>query len=98
MSVSVLRDPRIGGRRRVIFQDLTRVVEMEEELRRSERLGAMGQLAAGLAHEIRNPLASLSGSIELLAPTCRGATATPRACCEIVRRETARLNRLVRTS
>jgi len=51
----------------LIFQDLTHLVEMEEQLRKSERLGAIGQLAAGLAHEIRNPLASLSGAVELLA-------------------------------
>jgi len=50
----------------VTFQDLTRLKEMEEELKRADRLAAVGQLAAGMAHEIRNPLASISGSVQLL--------------------------------
>jgi two-component system sensor histidine kinase PilS (NtrC family) len=96
MSVSVLRDleHQVDGGI-VIFQDLTRVVEMEEELRRSERLGAVGQLAAGLAHEIRNPLASLSGAIELLAADLPTSDQNSQTLAQIVKRETARLNRLV---
>jgi two-component system sensor histidine kinase PilS (NtrC family) len=50
----------------VIFQDVTDVVEMEASLRRSERLAAIGELSASIAHEIRNPLAAISGSIEML--------------------------------
>jgi two-component system sensor histidine kinase PilS (NtrC family) len=96
MSVSVLRDPAgLADGAIVIFQDLTRVVEMEEELRRSERLGAIGTLAAGLAHEIRNPLASLSGAIELLAADLPRGDRNSETLSQIVRRETARLNRLV---
>jgi two-component system sensor histidine kinase PilS (NtrC family) len=49
-----------------IFQDLTRLREMEEHLKRADRLAAVGKMAAGIAHEIRNPLASISGSIEIL--------------------------------
>ncbi len=79
----------------LIFQDLTRVREMEERLRRSERLSAVGQLATGLAHEIRNPLASLSGAIELLGVDLRSEEASSRKLLRIVERETARLNRLV---
>ena len=48
------------------FQDLTRIRQMEQQVRRSDRLAAIGELAAGMAHEIRNPLASLSGSITML--------------------------------
>jgi two-component system sensor histidine kinase PilS (NtrC family) len=49
-----------------IFQDLTERKRMEEQLRRADRLAAVGQLAASIAHEVRNPLAAISGSIQLL--------------------------------
>jgi len=49
-----------------IFQDVTDIVAMEHDLRRHERLAAAGALAAHMAHEIRNPLAAISGSIQLL--------------------------------
>jgi len=71
------------------------LVEMEEQLRKSERLGAIGQLAAGLAHEIRNPLASLSGAVELLAADLPATDSHSQTLSQIVQRETARLNRLV---
>jgi two-component system sensor histidine kinase PilS (NtrC family) len=61
----------------VIFQDVTDVVRMEAELRRSERLAATGQLAANMAHEIRNPLAAISGSLEMLRDR-EGRGAEPR--------------------
>jgi two-component system sensor histidine kinase PilS (NtrC family) len=50
----------------LLFQDLTDLKELEERTRISERLAAIGQLAAGLAHELRNPLASISGCVQLL--------------------------------
>jgi two-component system sensor histidine kinase PilS (NtrC family) len=53
----------------VNFQDLTELRRMEAAMQRAERLAAVGRLAAGIAHEIRNPLAAISGSIELLAQT-----------------------------
>jgi two-component system sensor histidine kinase PilS (NtrC family) len=83
----------------VIFQDVTRVVEMEADLRRHERLAGVGQLAADLAHEIRNPLAAISGSIQILeAGTTNGASDESdesRRLMNIVVRETDRLNALI---
>jgi two-component system sensor histidine kinase PilS (NtrC family) len=55
-----------------IFQDLTERRQMEEQLRRADRLAAVGQLAASIAHEVRNPLAAISGSIQLLQEELRG--------------------------
>jgi two-component system sensor histidine kinase PilS (NtrC family) len=63
---SILRGPH--GIRGVvlIFQDLTEAKLMEERIRRQDRLAVIGELAAGIAHELRNPLASISGSAEVL--------------------------------
>jgi len=57
-------DERIGDI--VIFQDLTSTKEMEKAVEKSKNLALIGEMAAGLAHEIRNPLTALSGSIQLL--------------------------------
>jgi len=50
----------------LIFQDLTTIKEMERQVERNRRLALIGEMAAGLAHEIRNPLASISGPIQML--------------------------------
>ena len=50
----------------VIFQDLTATKEMEREVEQTKRLALIGEMAAGLAHEVRTPLASLYGSIQML--------------------------------
>jgi two-component system sensor histidine kinase PilS (NtrC family) len=77
----------------VIFQDLTQLRIMEERLDRSERLADLGQLSAGLAHELRNPLASMMGSVELLRST--GLRDDDRRLLDIVLREGSRLGQLV---
>jgi len=52
-----------------IFQDLTERKRVEEQLRRADRLAALGQLAANIAHEVRNPLAAISGPWSFSATT-----------------------------
>jgi two-component system sensor histidine kinase PilS (NtrC family) len=76
------------------FQDLTHLKEIEEQLRRNDRLVAVGQLSAGLAHEIRNPLASISGSVQLLLEG-GSMSANDQRLLQIVLREAERLNLLL---
>jgi two-component system sensor histidine kinase PilS (NtrC family) len=78
----------------VNFTDLTELRRMEEVLTRNERLAAVGRLAAGIAHEIRNPLAAISGSIELLSGSA-GADRESTELMGIVLREVTRLNTLI---
>ncbi|HEU4390476.1 MAG TPA: ATP-binding protein, partial [Blastocatellia bacterium] len=76
------------------FQDLTEVMELEREVRRQERLAALGKMAAGLAHEIRNPLASMRGSVQVLASEL-SLSLDQAQLMAIVLRESDRLNRIV---
>ena len=83
------RTPLEDGGEVVLLEDVTLLRNMEEEVERQERLSALGRLAANLAHEIRNPLASLSGSVQLLKDD------NPGPLHDIVLREVNRLNDLV---
>ena len=65
-----------------------------ERANQAERMAALGRLAAGLAHEIRNPLGSIAGSIQLLR-TADGLSDEDQRLCDIIQRETGRLNDLV---
>lgn len=78
----------------VTFQDLTRLKEMEEQLKRADRLAAVGQLASGMAHEIRNPLAAISGSVQLLMEGGH-VTEENRRLMGIVVKEAERLSALL---
>lgn len=80
----------------IIFQDITSFKKMEEVVSRSERLAAMGRMAAGLAHEIRNPLGSISGSIQILKDAVeKGNGASNEKLMAIILRETDRLNSII---
>ncbi|MCP3985184.1 MAG: PAS domain-containing protein [bacterium] len=81
----------------VIFQDVTEVVRLEGELERNARLAGIGQLSASIAHEIRNPLAAISGSVEMLRATLSAAEegADTGRLMGIVLREIGRLNQLI---
>lgn len=78
----------------VSFQDLTEIKQREEEFQFKEKMAAMGEMAAGLAHELRNPLGSLSGSIQILKSELRLSPDQERLL-GIVLRESERLNRTV---
>ncbi len=78
----------------VIFQDLTKLKHMEDQLRRADRLNALGELSVGIAHEVRNPLASISGSIQVLKGDLKLQGEDLRLM-DIILRETERLNMLI---
>lgn len=85
----------------LLIQDLTNMKELEKIARRNEKMAAIGQLAAGIAHEIRNPLASISGSVQLLQVGTsqnaqkKGLKEENEKLYSIVLREIDRLNLLI---
>ncbi|MEE9268968.1 MAG: ATP-binding protein [Candidatus Krumholzibacteria bacterium] len=95
LSISLLKDDD-GKKRGVIavFQDLTEVRDMQERVRKADRLAAIGELSAGIAHEIRNPLASISGSIEMLSNEL-DLGSEDRRLMELIMKESDRLDRII---
>lgn len=95
-SLTLLRDGEGQHRGYLwIFQDLTEWRKLEEQVRIKDRMAAIGEMAAGLAHEVGNPLAAISGSVQVLASTMRG-TASQRKLLEITLKESQRLDRTVK--
>jgi two-component system sensor histidine kinase PilS (NtrC family) len=95
LSATPLSDHTGNVTGRVIhFQDLTDLRQMEQAVARAERLAGIGRLAANIAHEIRNPLASISGSVEVLK-RLSGADAETCNLVDIAVREVDRVNALI---
>jgi len=94
-SISPLRLPE-GDRRGqiLIFQDMTEIKQIEADMKKVEGLAIIGELAAGIAHEIRNPMASISGSIQILNEEMDRNDVNSRLM-DIILREINRLNNLV---
>lgn len=78
----------------ITFQDLTQVRTLEETSRRQDRLAAIGRMAASIAHEIRNPLAAMRGSIQMLRSEVDNDSSQAELM-EIILRESDRLNRII---
>lgn len=98
LASSVLRDEAGAASGYVIiFQDVTRIVELEEAVRLRDRLTALGGFAADIAHEVRNPLAAISGSLEMLRAglSHEESDQEQRRLMDIVLRETDRLDALI---
>jgi two-component system sensor histidine kinase PilS (NtrC family) len=76
------------------LDDLTAIRRLEREVRIQDRLAAVGRLAAAIAHEIRNPLTSIAGSVKML-DAISSLTSEQRTLVEIVVRESERLNNII---
>jgi two-component system sensor histidine kinase PilS (NtrC family) len=79
----------------IVFQDISKLQALEQKLEFESKLAATGELAAAIAHEIRNPLASISGSIELLSQGMDSKNEQEKKLANIALLEIRRLNRLV---
>ena len=93
-SVRALKDPDGQDAALIVFQDLTEVKKLERQARFNEQLAAVGELAAGIAHEIRNPLASISGSVQVLSHELSVGSAE-RRLMEIIVSESNRLSKIL---
>jgi two-component system sensor histidine kinase PilS (NtrC family) len=94
-SISPLKLPNEEQRGKILFfQDMTEVRQIEEEMKKVEDLALIGQLAAGIAHEIRNPMASISGSIQMLSEGLEKHDVNNRLM-NIILTEIGRLNHLI---
>jgi len=78
----------------LIFQDLTEMKKLEAELRLKDRMAAVGELSAGIAHEIRNPLAAIAGSVQVLKSS-KSLTQQEQRLMSIVLKESERLNKSI---
>jgi two-component system sensor histidine kinase PilS (NtrC family) len=77
-----------------VFKDLTRLRDLEEEMKRKEWLASLGEMSAGMAHEIRNPLGALAGAMQMLRGDL-GTDDTNRRLMDIAIREAARLDTII---
>jgi two-component system sensor histidine kinase PilS (NtrC family) len=95
LSATHLETP--GGRAGFLFtfQDVTSIKKLERDAAIQQRLAAVGEMAAGIAHEIRNPLASMSGSIQILRQELP-LSSEQEQLMDIVLRESERLNTTIR--
>lgn len=79
----------------VVFQDLTELKKIEQQLKIADRLAVLGRLSASMAHEIRNPMAAIRGSVEMLHSELKLEDPTHAKLMQIILRESDRLNRLI---
>ena len=96
ISCAQLYTPRGASGFLFTFQDVTESKRLDREARVQQRLAAVGEMAAGIAHEIRNPLASMAGSIQILRDELP-LTPDQSQLMDIVLRESDRLNETIRS-
>lgn len=77
-----------------VFKDLTQIRDLEEEMRRKDWLASLGEMSAGMAHEIRNPLGALAGAMQMLRRDATGDETNGRLM-DIAIREATRLDNII---
>ncbi len=91
-------DPGCSNCKIITMQDISKVEQMEQQVRNAEKMAAIGELSAAVAHDFRNPLAAISGSAQLLAMDMAGQSvpdSTNQSLTEIIVRESNRMARTI---
>lgn len=94
MTVSPLHEQGEGDGLVGVFKDLTQIRDLEDEMRRKEWLASLGEMSAGMAHEIRNPLGALAGAMQMLRKDAAG-NETDGRLMDIAIREATRLDNII---
>jgi two-component system sensor histidine kinase PilS (NtrC family) len=79
----------------ITLQDISVIEKMERRVNEAEKMAAIGELSASIAHDFRNPLAAISGSAQLLVLESQGKTATEKTLCTIIERESNRMAKTI---
>lgn len=96
LSISKMHEDNLNGTVLVaIFEDLTEQKQLEAEIRRNDRLRVLGQLSAGVAHEIRNPLTGIATTVEVLGTKLQGEPERNKYI-KVIMEEIARLDEIIR--
>lgn len=93
-----LSDPGCSNCKLITLQDISKVEQMELQVRKAEKMAAIGEMSASIAHDFRNPLASISGSAQILAMDFNekeGDLTTEQSLVEIILRESDRMARTI---
>jgi len=79
----------------ITLQDISAIEKMEKRVNEAEKMAAIGELSASIAHDFRNPLAAISGSAQLLALESQGKSGTEKTLCTIIERESNRMAKTI---
>lgn len=94
-----LNDPECSNCKVITLQDISRIEQMEIQMRKAEKMAAIGELSASIAHDIRNPLAAISGSAQILSMELKDegddGDITHKSLMSIILRESDRLGRTI---
>jgi two-component system sensor histidine kinase PilS (NtrC family) len=90
-----LADATCNNCKVITLQDISSIEKMEKRVNEAEKMAAIGELSASIAHDFRNPLAAISGSAQLLALERQGKSKTEKTLCTIIERESNRMAKTI---
>ena len=95
ISTSIMRDQQNKIGCIATFTDLTLIKKLEQEIRRTDRLNSLREMALGIAHELKNPISAIQGSIQVLKGRVRSESSEVAEILEIILKESRRLDNII---